>query len=160
MLIHSIPSTSIHMVSFQFAVSTMSDQSDDQNMSEEQVNMSEGTSPSSSSDEGSMSTPSNLPKAGTKTRKKKTFDTDDEDFVADEATSKKKVLRKEYGTTEATKPGQKRKIPAMRIPMSKTRASTQETMVFTLESSDDEPGGTKKRPRKTTARVIGKPSEG
>ena len=69
MLIHSVSSTSIHRVNFQFAVSTMSDQSDSQNRSEEQVNMSEGTSPSSSSDEGRRSTPSNLPKASTRQRK-------------------------------------------------------------------------------------------
>ena len=48
----------------------MSDQSDSQNLSEEQVNMSEGTSPSSTSDEGNESTPSNLPKEATRTRKK------------------------------------------------------------------------------------------
>ena len=60
----------------------MSDQSDSQNKSEEQVNMSEGTSPSSSFDEGSRSTPSNLPKAATRTRKKKTSDSEDEDYVA------------------------------------------------------------------------------
>ena len=50
----------------------MSDKSDSQNKSEEQAHMSEGTSPSSSDDEGSRSTPSNLPKAATRTRKKKT----------------------------------------------------------------------------------------
>ena len=66
MLIHSISSITIHRVSFQFAVSTMSDQSDSQNKSEEQVNLSEGTGPSSSYDEGSRSTPSNLPKAATR----------------------------------------------------------------------------------------------
>ena len=47
-----------------FAVSLfarMSDQGDSQNKSEEQVQMIEGTSPSSSYDEGSRSTPSNLP---------------------------------------------------------------------------------------------------
>ena len=49
----------------------MSDQSDSQNKSEEQVQMSEGTSPSSSYDEGSRSTPSNLPKAATRTKKKR-----------------------------------------------------------------------------------------
>ena len=49
----------------------MSDQSDSQNKSEEQVQMSEGTSPSSTSDEGSRSTPSNLPKAATRTKKKR-----------------------------------------------------------------------------------------
>ena len=89
--------------------------------------MSEGTSPSSSYDEGSRSTPSNLPKAATRTRKKRTSDSEDEDYVAveDEATSRKKVL-KEYGTTAATKPGLNKKAPARRIPMSKARASTQE----------------------------------
>ena len=46
--------------------SRMSDQSDNQNKSEEQVHMSEGTSPSSSYDDGSRSTPSNLPKAATR----------------------------------------------------------------------------------------------
>ena len=50
----------------------MSNQSDSQNREEEQVQMSEGTSPSSGSDEGSRSTPSNLPKAATRARKKKT----------------------------------------------------------------------------------------
>ena len=44
--------------------------------------MSEGTSPSSTSDEGSRSTPSNLPKAATRTRKKKTTYSNDEDYVA------------------------------------------------------------------------------
>ena len=50
----------------------MSDQSDNQNRSEEQVHLSEGTSPSSSSDDGSRSTPSNLPKAATRARKNTT----------------------------------------------------------------------------------------
>ena len=74
----------------------MSDQSDSQNKSEEQVHMSEGTSPSSSYDDGSRSTPSNLPKAATRTRKKRTSDSEDEDYVAVEehATSKRKVLKK------------------------------------------------------------------
>ena len=96
-------------------------------MSEEQVHLSEGTSPSSSSDDGSRSTPSNLPKAATRTRKKKTSESEDEDYVAveDEATSKKKVVKKEYSTAAATKPGMKQKVPAKRIPMSKARASTQ-----------------------------------
>ena len=74
----------------------MSDQSDSQNKSEEQAQMSEGTSPSSNYDEGSRSTPSNLPKAATRSRKKRTSDSEDEDYVAeeDEATSRK-VLKKE-----------------------------------------------------------------
>ena len=99
----------------------MSDQSDSQNKFEEQMQMSEGTSPSGSYDEGSRSTPSNLPKAATRTRKKKTSDSEDEDYVAieDEATSKKKVLKKEYGTAAATKPGLKTKAPARRMLMSK-----------------------------------------
>ena len=86
--------------------------------------MSEGTSPSSSSDDGSRSTPSNLPKAATRARKKKTSESEDEDYVAaeDEATSKKKVLRKEYGTAATIKPGMKIKVPAKRTPMSKARS--------------------------------------
>ena len=89
----------------------MSDQSDSQNRAEEQVQISEGTSPSSSYDEGSRRTPSNLPKAATRARKKRTSDSEDEDYVAveDEATSKKKVLKKEYGTAAATKPGMRTK---------------------------------------------------
>ena len=59
----------------------MSDQSDSQNKSEEQVQVSEGTSPSSSYDD-SRSTPNNLPKAATRARKKKTSDSEDEDYVA------------------------------------------------------------------------------
>ena len=76
----------------------MSDQSDSQNRSEEHNHMSEGTSPSSTSDEGSRSTPTNLPKAATRQRKKRTSDSEDEDYRAeeDEATSKKVVLKKEY----------------------------------------------------------------
>ena len=58
--------------------------------------MSEGTSPSSTSDEGSMSTPSNLPKAATRQRKKRTSDSEDEDYRAeeDEATCKKVVHKR------------------------------------------------------------------
>ena len=91
----------------------MSDQSDSQHKSEEQVHLSEGTSLSRSYD-GSRSTPSNLPKAATRARKKKTSESEDEDYVAveDDATSKKKVLKKEYGTTATTKPGMKTKVTA------------------------------------------------
>ena len=85
--------------------------------------MSEGTSPSSSYDEGSRSTPSNLPKAATRARKKRTSDSKDEDYVAaeDEAISKRKVVKKEFGTTASTKPGMNKKAPARRIPTSKPR---------------------------------------
>ena len=61
------------------------------------MNLSEGTSPSSSFDEGSRSTPSNLTKAATRTRKKKTSYSEDEDYVAaeeEETTSKRRVLKK------------------------------------------------------------------
>ena len=94
----------------------MSDQSDSQNRSAEQIHMSEGTSPSNTSDEGSRSTPSNLPEAATRTRRKRTSDSEDEDYVAaeDEATSKKVVLKKEYGTTKNTMPGLNRKVPEWR----------------------------------------------
>ena len=88
--------------------------------------MSEGTSPSSTSDEGSRSTPSNLPKAATRQRKKRTSDSEDEDYRAeeDEATSKKVVQKKVLSST-AVKPGMKIKRPAGRQPMSKAKASTQ-----------------------------------
>ena len=66
-----------------------------QNMSEQNVDLSEWTSPAESYDEGSRSTPSNLPKAATRTRKKKNSDDEDEDFMASDATSKRKaVMRK------------------------------------------------------------------
>ena len=141
----------------------MSDQSDSKNRSEEQVHLSEGTSPSSSSDDGSRSTLSNLPKAATRARKKKTSDSEDEDYVAveDEATSRKKVLKEEYGTAAATKPGLKTKAPARKQPMSKPRkVATGETMKFTIESEEEAAGEDKKkkRARTTTASVLGKPS--
>ena len=137
----------------------MSDQSDSQKREEEQIHMSEGTSPSSSSNDGSRSTPINLPKAATRTRKKRTSESEDEDYVAveDEAISKKKVLKKEYSSA-AVKPGLKIKRPAGRQPMSKARASTQAS----LESQPKEPAAEgkkrKERDKKTIARVVGQPS--
>src|SRR4051812_27113400 len=126
--------------------------------------MSEGSDPFSTSDDGSRSTPSNLPKAATRTRKKRTSEFEDEDYVTteEEVSSKKKVLKKEYGTTAASKPGLNKKAPARRIPMSKPRkVATGETMKFTIESDDGEEvgdGQKKKRARTTTAKVLGKPS--
>ena len=65
--------------------------------------MSEGSSPAESFYEGERSSP-DLPKAATRTRKKKTSDSEDEDFVASEVASKKKrvVLAKEYNTKPST----------------------------------------------------------
>ena len=122
--------------------------------------MSEGSSPSSSFDEGSRSTPSNLPKAATRTRKKKTSDSEDEDYVAveEEATSKRKVLKKEYGTAAATKPGMKQKVPAKRAPMSKARTSTQETLGSAPKEQVVAEKKRKERVKKTTARVLGRSS--
>ena len=121
--------------------------------------MSEGTSPSSSSDEGSRSTPSNLPKAATRARKKRTSDSEDEDYVAkeDEAISRK-VLKKEYGTGAATKPGLNRKDPAKRTPMLKVRGSTQETEISEPKEPEVTEKKRKERDKKTMARVVGKPS--
>ena len=81
-------------------------------------------------DEGSRSTPSDLPKATTRTRKKRTSNSEDEDYIAaeDEATSKNKVVKKEFGTAASTKPDMNRKAPAKRVPMLKVRASTQENL--------------------------------
>ena len=137
----------------------MSDQSDSQNKSAEQIHMSEGTSPSSSSDEGSRSTPSNLPKAATRTRKKRTSDSEDEDFVIEEEvnSNKKKVLKKEYVVVAAAiNPGMQKKAPAKRAPVSKDRASTQETMEFTLELREEEAAGGKKRKERESKRLWSK----
>src|SRR3989337_484629 len=88
------------------SVLAMSDNSDSQNRSEEQANLSEGTSPSNNRyDEGSRSTSSNLPKAATRQRKKRTSDSEDEDFVIDEevtksSSSESEVLRSEEHTSE------------------------------------------------------------
>nr|XP_040245572.1 nucleolin 1-like [Aegilops tauschii subsp. strangulata] len=126
----------------------MFDQSDSQSKSEEQVNRSEGTSPSGSYDEGSRSTPSNLPKAATRQRRKRNSDSEDEDYVAaeEEVSSKKKVVKKEFGTTASTKPGMHKKAPAKRVPMSKARASTLETSKSTSGEAAGE--GKKKKERK------------
>ena len=134
----------------------MSDQSDSQNKSKEHVQMREGTSPSSSFDDGSRSTPSNLPKAATRSRKK-TSESEDEDYVAieDDATSRKKVLKKEYGTTATDKPGMHKKPPTKRVPMSKARASTAENSKPT-EEAVGEGKKRKERVKKTTARVLGR----
>nr|XP_020178562.1 brain acid soluble protein 1-like [Aegilops tauschii subsp. strangulata] len=87
----------------------MSDQIDSQNRSEEQVNLSEGTSPSDSYDEGNRSTPSNLPKAASSQRRKKISDSEDEDYVAAEEevkSKKKKVVKQEFGIAASTKPAE------------------------------------------------------
>ena len=138
----------------------MSDQSDSRNKSEEQVNMSEGTSPSDSYADGSRSTPSNLPKAATRQRIKRNSDSEDEDYVAaeEEVSSKKKVVKKEFGTAAWTKHGLNKKSPAKRVPMSKARASTLEASKSTGEEAASEGKKRKERAKKTMARVIGKPS--
>lgn len=76
-------------------ISAMSNQSDNQNRLEEHHNLSEGTSPSRSSDDESRSTPSNPPKAATRHRKKRTSESEHEDYIADEeVTCKKKLIKK------------------------------------------------------------------
>ena len=60
------------------------------------------------------------------------------------------VPQQEYGAAANTKPGMKKKAPARRIPMSKARASTQETMEFTLEPK--EVGEGKKRKERVKKR--------
>ena len=129
----------------------MSDQSDSQSLLEQQVQMSEGTSPSSSSDDGSKSTPSNLPKAATRQMKKRTSDSEDEDYVAEEEATSKRVE-----PAQGTKPGLKIKRPAGRQPMSKARASTEKPAP--KEPVVAEGKKRKERVKKTVARVLGKAS--
>ena len=103
-----------------------------------------------------------MPKAATRARKKRTSNSEDEDYVTakDEAISKRKFVKKEFGTAASTKPGMNKKAPARRIPTSKPRkVATGETMKFTLESENGEAAGDdkkKKRARTTTAKVLGK----
>ena len=66
--------------------------------------------------------------------------------VEEEVSSKKKVLKKEYGTVAATKPGLHKKAPAKRVPMSKARASTQEPSKAT--GGEDAGEDKKKKERK------------
>ena len=97
-----------------------------------------------------------MPKAATRTRKKKTSDSEDEDYVAieDEGTLRKKVLKKEYGSAAIVKPGMHKKAPAKRVPMSKARASTMETSK-PFEEAVGEGKKRKERVKKTTTRVLG-----
>ena len=113
--------------------------------------MSEGTSPSSTSDEGSRSTPSNLPKAATRQRRKRTSDSEDEDYVAEEEATSKRVE-----PAQGTKPGLKIKRPAGMQPMSKARASTEKPTP--IEPVAAEGKKRKERVKKTVARVLGKAS--
>ena len=78
------------------------------------MQLSEGLDPWRSSDDGRRSTASNLPKVATRSRKKRTSEPEDEDYVSteEEVSSKKKVLKKEYGTTTTVKPGMNKKAPA------------------------------------------------
>ena len=116
--------------------------------------MSEGTSPSSSSDDGNRSTPSNLPKAATRQRKKRTSDSEDEDYVAEEEATSKRVE-----PAQGTKPGLKIKRPAGRQPMPKARASIKISEKPTpIEPVADEGKKRKERVKKTVARVLGKAS--
>ena len=90
-----------------FTGSVMSDPEDSQNdLREQSVDMSSGTSPEGSFDDVPSSP--DLPKAATRTRRKLNSDEEDEDFIPEElpkkddaATSskKKKAIRKEYASS-------------------------------------------------------------
>ena len=69
----------------------MSSASDNQKVSEQHEDLSEGSSPEGSYCEGIRSSPE-LPRASAKTRKKRNSDDEVDDFVASEATSKKKAV--------------------------------------------------------------------
>ena len=76
----------------------------------------------------------------------------------DEATSKKVVLKKEYGSAKNTKPGLNRKVPAKRTPMLKVRGSTQVPEKPDPKEPAAEGKKRKERVKKTMARVVGQPS--
>ena len=108
----SAPLYSIHRVSMSSA------EDSENNFREQSVEMDSGTSPesSSSSDPGTPSS-HGLPKAATRARKKLNSDEEDSDFVpeeilakkqekaakkaANEATSSRRAVRKEYASSEA-----------------------------------------------------------
>jgi hypothetical protein len=111
----------------------MSDASDSQNASGEgSIDLSAGSSPEESYHEGERSSP-DLPKAATRSRKKKNSDDEDKDFVAKEVIPKKKktVIAKEYDTGSSARPA-----------ASKSMAKA----------------AGKKRVRKETAQVVFKPT--
>ena len=93
----------------------------------------------------------NLPKAATRQRKKRTSDSEDEDYVAEEEATSKRVE-----PAQGTKPGLKIKRPAGRQPMSKARASTEKPAP--KEPVAAEGKKRKERVKKTVARVLGKAS--
>ena len=67
------------------------------------------------------------------------------------------MIKKEHVAAARIKPGMHKKAPAKRVPMSKARASTLESM----KSTEEEAARGKKRKewvKNTMARVIGKPS--
>ena len=127
----------------------MSSATDSQNELEQNVDLSEGSSPNESYYEGIRSSP-DLPKATTRTKNKRTSDDEDEALVASEATSKKKtVSRKEYGTSASTGPSAKERTAVRRIPMSKAHKSSapKETMIFTGEEPSNAEGDAKNKNR-------------
>ena len=141
----------------------MSSGSDSQNTLEQNVDLSEGSSPAESYYEGIRSSP-DLPKVATKTRKKRNSDDENADFVATKATSKKKaMMRKEYGTSTSTRTSAKDMTTIRKVPLSNENKGTapKETMTFTLEEPSDaeaDASKKKKRTRKTIVVVIGRPS--
>ena len=77
--------------------------------------------------------------------------------IEEEVSSRKKVLKKEYGSAATTKPGLHKKAPAKRVPILKVRASTAKTSKPTKEVVG-EGKKRKERVKKTTARVLGRSS--
>ena len=87
----------------------------------------------------------------TRQRKKRTSDSEDEDYVAEEEATSKRIE-----PAQGTKPCLKIKRPAGRQPMSKARASTEKPAP--IEPVAAEGKKRKERVKKTISRVIGKPS--
>ena len=101
-----------------------------------------------------------MPKVAIRKRRKRNSVSKNEDYVAaeEEVSSKKRVVKKEFGTTVSTKPGMHKKAPAKRVPTSKVTASTLETSKSTVEEADGEGKKRKERVKKTMAKVIGRSS--
>ena len=64
------------------------------------------------------------------------------------------MLKKEYAVVAATKPGLSKKASAKRTPLSKVKASTQETMKFTLEPGEEEEAASGKKRKKESGKPL------
>src|SRR3954469_16601613 len=128
----------------------MSDASDSQNRSESpfaEIPEAETSPENSYSDDGERSTPSGLPPAATRTRKKKISDEEDSDFIAEEVTSKpkRKVVAKEHqgqqtkkGTSKVKQSAVAKKLNMEEPAPNKVKKTSKRKRVVHAEDAEEE----------------------